>query len=320
MKAGWRSIALAAFVVVDVALAGLALRPHSPAPVSVVDVTEQATTSGDAATASTDANSTAPTSSPAPAAAAVASLLLDEQDGSLLLTTSTTACGKKSHPFWHDIGSNWVATSLPAPTVLRVKVTGPRSGWVVAADETCRPRFYTTADGGHTWSRGSSTSGAWHLLTSQGKPGLHAPKQDTDAGCPAASPPQMLSAVSATTAVVACGDGTITLTTSAGSSWKTVSRLPALVGLTAGDATSVWALSGDASCLTLAHLANTPGATTTASPTAGCTPAKGARAAAIVADGKELYLTAQDSGTGTLQLWSTHDEGRTWQSDSTPQP
>ena len=119
-------------------------------------------------------------------------------------------------------GSKWTKLTQPAPHILRVTMTSTMGGWVIGANADCTPTYYSTANGGQTWTTSASLSGIWVATSS----GVHTPAGMTATPCGTTNElPLSLAVDSSSTAVVVCSTG-IFRTVNSGKVWKPTGQVP----------------------------------------------------------------------------------------------
>ncbi|HWB66615.1 MAG TPA: sialidase family protein [Mycobacteriales bacterium] len=162
-----------------------------------------------------------PASSPAPAI--VRGRLLSVSGPGLAWRAAAGCAGSARLQASTDGGRSWQPLSSPAKHILRLGVTGADSGWVVGADARCTPTYYTTTDGGATWSTGS-LHGIW-VPTDHG---IVSPAGSTSHPCGrgVAAAAEVLAPSGTEGAFVICSQSTF-WTTSAGHTWQPGGQLPA---------------------------------------------------------------------------------------------
>lgn len=238
---------------------------------------------------------------------------LDLAAGQVALRAAPGACGAERARLERSVngGRTWQALTTPAWAILRIRVVGRQSAWLVGADRACRLRFYRTRDGGRRWTVSAQTNGAWHRLPDRQARRLHAPTGLVASPCPADGRIVEVVGVTLWTGAVLCGDGSVYRTGDGGRSWPARSRLSGARALAfASPETGYAAVEADTSCSGIQVQRSTDGGARWAP--VGCLrdiPGDGTRRAAV-------SLDFADSATGLLvagpATFRTSDKGRTW--------
>jgi hypothetical protein len=122
-----------------------------------------------------------------------------------------------------DGGSTRTALAAPTSHVLRIVQTSSTSAWMIAADSTCTPAYFSTVDGGTSWLAEPDIGQVWVPLPT----GVQVPLGGLVTPCGTKHPqPVSFSAADDHHALVVCRRGTFR-TTTAGTSWHPVGALPA---------------------------------------------------------------------------------------------
>jgi photosystem II stability/assembly factor-like uncharacterized protein len=148
------------------------------------------------------------------------SLPLDLSHG-VLLRADPGRCGAGTAALRRseDSGRTWHLGHTPVSTILRVKVVDQHWAWLVGTDQTCRPRFYVTADQGRSWHERDTMLGLWYRLPA--RPGqLHAPTGPTRSPCAPASRTLDVTGLTQVLATVVCDDGSAYRTSNGARSWR----------------------------------------------------------------------------------------------------
>lgn len=232
MRRGITTVGLVAFLLLDVVLVYLALRPPAAAdrPTSTVAGAASSTPSGQGGS-SRPASSDDPTGdgsdtepSPGPStegegAAQPVHVLLAGLDGDMAWRATTGDCeaGGATLEFSDDGGASWQEVSSPAATISRVQPLSSGRGFIVGAEDGCGQSEFSTADGGATWVGPRQLVGGWARK-------LDVPSEVLTPQSAAASPcgggPVLdLSRTSAEQAEALCQDGSVMVTNDGGLTW-----------------------------------------------------------------------------------------------------
>lgn len=172
-------VALGAFLVVDVALVGLALRSTAAAPdaegssaprpavESGVSAGGAGTPSPSSTTDSVPADSAPTDSAPAedsvlePAPVTLGLVAVDDSTA-WRFSSGTCADGGSTLSVSEDGAQTWQPRAAPFDTTVRVRVREDGTAFAIGGDSDCRPRFRQSRDGAQTWDRPVAVPGAWH--------------------------------------------------------------------------------------------------------------------------------------------------------------
>ncbi|ADU47706.1 hypothetical protein [Intrasporangium calvum] len=230
MKRGISTAGLVAFLLVDLVLVYLALRPPAvgtaPAtPRGVVTSAPVATVGAPApgpdGTLSPTTPRTAPTGStvgqrsPRPVRVLLAALDLEV---AWRATVGTCAAGGARLAISVDGGATWDDVEAPSATISRIQPLDRDEGFVVGGVEGCGQDQFTTRDGGRAWAGPTALVGAWARR-------LDRPTEVTTPQSPTAEPCEGdividLSRTSAQQAEALCSDGGVRVTGDGGVSWR----------------------------------------------------------------------------------------------------
>lgn len=258
MKKRWATIGLGAFLLIDIILVALALRPpsvpESGTPLAGTTTRTSAPPSGGAtssskttpATTTTEATTTTKAGRPVPVQRLIVGL---DADTAWRATAGTCKGGGSSIEATTDGGKHWTEGKSPARAIARIQPLQIGSGFILAAGADCSLREWTTADNAATWTGPKVISGGWARDLSQQSVVL-------TPGDPAAQPcgAQLvldLSRTSAEQAETLCADGKVKVTNDGGSSWGdsgTASGAVALTNRVEGSVLSTYAARLNAAC------------------------------------------------------------------------
>jgi len=318
-------VALAALVVGDVVLVGLALRHVRGDPAPMTDVVAAPGPTSEPSTTPTDDPSETPTptpestpeSTPEPTrnpAADAPRMLIDIGTGQAVARAATGACGKGGAKveLSLDGGRTFRPSSVPAAAVvLRVASVDADNAWLVATGADCRAvTTFRTTNGGGTWERTEGSDGSWHRLAEAGTR-IHAPAGPADIPCADGQDVTGFSTLSADEAYTLCGDGAVQRTVDGGQEWTAQGRLAGADDLDFVDATTGLAVvTGARSCAGVAVMATGDGAETWES--RACVETEVDGLPDVSADGERAYL-----GVGDAVFYSD-DSGATWEPRTAP--
>lgn len=237
--------ALAALVVVDAALVGLALRtPETTSPVPVA--TAPAATSSPVAPEPA-ASATGAATLPAPAYPIPASTLVSlGAEGQAMLANSGVCGGPTATSFWsEDNGREWLAQNVPAPVLGTIDITGKSAATVIGAGQDCgTAQSFTTTSSVQEWSAGVTAEAAWYYLpTATGQVG-----GTTRTGTSPCERTIALVPASNSEATLLCATGSVLNTTNGGSTWRSGGVLLDARAIAALSPTSLVALQTRPDC------------------------------------------------------------------------
>ncbi|MDC5697681.1 hypothetical protein OO014_10455 [Intrasporangium calvum] len=233
MKRGISTAGLVVFLLVDVVLVYLALRPPSAESASTTpsvvtsasaDATEPTETPAQGAEAPTSptatprdaaTSSTEGQSSPRPVRILLAALDLEV---AWRATVGTCAAGGATLSITVDGGTTWDEVEPPAGTISRIQPLDLDRGFIVGGAEGCAQDQFTTEDGGQAWAGPVALVGGWARK-------LDVPTEVTTPQSPAARPcgddtVLDLSRTSSQQAEALCSDGSVRVTEDGGVGWS----------------------------------------------------------------------------------------------------
>ena len=218
-------VALAAFLVVDVALVGLAVS-STRQPVArggeTVGASSEGLPAGSTPT-STSSSSTAPSGTPVARAVDVVPVAVGvvgvDSTRALRFTQGSCAKGGATLELTTNGGKTWGPRSAPFDVIVRVRVRGGGSAFAVGADKgDCAPAIKQASAVDADFGGGGSVSDVWYRdPRATDTVGLPTGKR----GKPCGSADVIDLAVVDSGAQVLCGDGKL-LSSKTGSSWRTV--------------------------------------------------------------------------------------------------
>jgi hypothetical protein len=241
MKKQAATIGLGAFLLADIVLVALALRPPTvndtgagASTDTARPVSTAAPTSADTTTETTEASTstTAPTTSgPATGPVPVARLVIGV-DSTTAWRANAGSCksGGALVEVTTDGGETWTKRTSPARAISRIQPLLEGTGFILGAGADCEIKEWTTKNNGQAWAGPKALVGAWAREISKSSAVIT--PQD-----PAATPCGNLSVLdlsrtSAEQAEALCEDGSVKVTNNAGASWADSGEAPGAVALT----------------------------------------------------------------------------------------
>lgn len=250
----YQDLALGAGAVLVVGLGLLALRPDTlPSPPEGADDVSTALPSPLRPAASSSAKPTGSGSaspgssakSTATAGASAGAWVVGAGDDLVLLAQRQACQGAKSVPLTvaHPDGSRKSYAVAGLAAVGGIKVESDTAAVLVGADQACKPVGFRTTDAGVTWTELGALPAIWSLVPGADRQ-VHAPAGQVDVPCE----PLALTGLDDRVARLACTDGRLLGTVSAGDDWSILgnNRDAAAVGFVS--ATTALALVGDPEC------------------------------------------------------------------------
>src|SRR5215217_313961 len=163
MKNSIATAGLVAFLAVDVALVGLALRSGHTTPTALPAAST--VTSPDVATSEPTSPEPRPTGSTGSAAkdAVPVKRLISAVDAKTAwrATTGTCSQGKSSIEVTSDGGKTWTKLTSPSRAIARVQMLDSSRVFVIGAGANCELKQYSSRDAGDTWQPPATASGGW---------------------------------------------------------------------------------------------------------------------------------------------------------------
>jgi hypothetical protein len=253
------TVGLGAFLLADIVLVALALRPPPVNPltagptgtaVSVVSPTPEPTgepTDGASATEPTSAaTTTAKPGGPVPVQRIVIGL-----DATHAWRANAGSCesGGALVEVTTDGGETWTKRTSPARAISRIQPLQAGTGFILGAGADCEIKEWTTKTNGQAWAGPKALVGAWARQIS--KPTTVITPQHP-AATPCGDLPVLdLSRTSAEQAEALCEDGSVKVSNNAGTSWAASGEAPDAVALTnrlEGEVLTTYAARVVASC------------------------------------------------------------------------
>ena len=237
MKTRVATAGLAAFLLLDVALVSLAMRPSADVATPPVVTSSAPPTQASTATATPTATVTSSAYTPGPLTVLIVGI---DATRAWRARAGSCAAGGALVQTTSNAGASWTKGSRPGPVIARIQPLGGGSGFVYAADAQCVLAEHVTGDNAFTWSGGSQLSGAW----------TRSPKDTNVVVTPqvAASRPCGDEAVldlarySGTQAQVLCRDGGVKQTRDSGSTWTDAGTAQGALALASRDESGVSAI------------------------------------------------------------------------------
>jgi photosystem II stability/assembly factor-like uncharacterized protein len=233
------TVGLGAFLLADIVLVALALRPPpvntltagpTGTAVSVVSPTPEPTDEP------TDESTPEPTSAPptttAPSGPVPVQRMVVGLDARRAWRASAGTCdgGKSLLQVTTDGGRTWDDATSPSKAIARIQPLAGGSGFVYAAGADCALQEWTTKDDGKTWAGPKRIVGGWTRQIAEPTQ-LTTPAKDAMQPCGDA-PVIDLSRTSAEQAEALCADGNVVVTNDGGASWDDSGSAPGAVALT----------------------------------------------------------------------------------------
>jgi hypothetical protein len=169
-------VGLGAFLVLDVALVGLALRSTSAAPDLSTGPSAKPRPAAEGGVSAGGAGTPSPagTTDSAPADSATGKervleptpltigLVAVDDSTAWRFTAGTCADGGSTLAVSEDAAQTWQPRAAPFDTTVRVRVREDGSAFAIGGDSDCEPRFRQSRDAAQTWDRPVAVPGAWH--------------------------------------------------------------------------------------------------------------------------------------------------------------
>lgn len=291
----WVYAAVAAFIIFDLILIGVALNTTKtdsnvvPGTVPTVAPEPSPDPVGSAVTTAPVANTVV---------AVVPARMISAVDGATAWRAVSGQCpaASASPEVSTDSGATWTSTNATGPSdVTAVQSISAKSGSIVqlvGLDQAdCAPLFVKTFVGGANFrSYPDQLDGQWFVNPAD-RAVVHSPQGDQAAPCTSVL---ALAPRSGSEAVVLCAANELYVTTDAAASWSPAVTLLGAVNVAASDAGYVAAVAGSADCAGVQVVTLTP---ELAANVTGCLPVEGDLAGnvALSATGDTLWLWAGDT-------------------------
>ncbi|GAA2021995.1 hypothetical protein GCM10009740_08560 [Terrabacter terrae] len=216
---------LLALIVADVLLVALALRPAAADAAAAVPVRVVS-----ASSPSTPAPTPTNTFKVAPVRELIAAA-----DGKRAWRATVGNCRDESATLsvTDDGGRTWTARVAPARALARVQPLAGQRGFVIGAGVACSAGEYDTKNGAQSWTGPKNIDGGWSRVPGGRQPLVVITPGRQDARPCGATPVIDLARVSATRAVVLCGDGRVVGSTDGGSRWSTTTTVNGALSVSA---------------------------------------------------------------------------------------
>ncbi len=231
-------VGLAAFLVLDVALVGLAVA-STRQPVAAGGVSADSQTSGSAVTPGASGTSSSTTSSSGSSTTATTTgstspvevvpltVALTAVNTTTALRFSTGSCstGGADLSLTRDGGSSWTTRPAPFDTTVRIKVRGDRSAFAIGAKSggKCAPSIRQASSFDGTFGSAQRTGDTW-FRDPRSADSVGLPSGGTGHPCGTGGAVVDLAVVDSG-AVALCDDGAV-MTSETGSSWKRKASVP----------------------------------------------------------------------------------------------
>lgn len=224
--------ALATFLVVDVALVGLALQSSHDASEAASTLPRTAPPSETPAPSPTPvAPPTTPTSASTSTTAAAyrpapLTVMIVGEDASRAWRADAGRCqgGGGAIATTSNGGTTWAPARAPAPAIARIQPLAGPTGFAAAAGADCKLLEYATNDEARSWQGPRAVDGGW--ARQLGDPKAVVTPQRLNARACGDQVVLDLARVSTTGAEVLCLDGSLKRTTDGGASWSNAGRAP----------------------------------------------------------------------------------------------
>jgi hypothetical protein len=298
----WWVLALALFLVFDIALVAFALNANNT-PTATADLGSSST----ASTSITPTPTDSPTSTVAPIAAVPQRLLAAiSADVAWRGVVGTCPDGQSKLEYTNDGGERWTvvdpARATDANTLVRVVPGSTSEAHVVTLDGECEPQLVGTFVAGEAWEDYSSNLGSYWYVDPTDRAHIHAPDG------PVAAPCESVVAIATRSpleAVALCADQGLFETNNGGAAWSTTISVPGAVALDASTDGYVVAVAGQGDCAGISVVM-----------LLGTVPAEPMGCFGEAASSGQTSLAA--AGDDTLWLWAgdifaqSTDGGETW--------
>ena len=303
-------VGLIAFAAVDALLIAAVVAQRAPSTDESAPAPMPATSSP---AAETETPEPIPTSTPAPdVAGTVPSRLLSVVDETTAWRTLSGSCPSPGATAalerTTDGGITWTPSTVTTEASLtsadRLQAIDPSTAFVVGAGGSeCTQAFSQTFSGGQSYVDYPDQLGSTWYVAATDRATVHSPTGSYAAPCAVVT---TLAVTNDEQAAVLCGDGTLSTTTDAGTTWATPTAVPGAVSVTAGTGGYLLARLGQEGCEAVSVASYAPGAAE-AGPV-GCAPGDASVPEDVVlaATGGAVWLWA-----GEDVLVST-DRGASW--------
>ncbi len=249
--------AVAALLVADVVLVGLAIRHSHSVPTP---------SSSNAAATSQQSQEGGSTAAPTSTSAAITpakknanrALLAVGGDGTVLRSNGgdCTSGGTATVEYSTDKGATFTPTSQQVSQVLRLSAQASNNFWFIGTDASCQPTLYRSRDGGATWIS-ESAGGAWYFSTDPASTQIFSPDGAVEVGCT----PVAFSTLSVQQTYVACKNGDVRVTKNRGAKWDVAGNLPNAAAIAFVNASRGFALATSSDCPAAAFTTEDAGVT-----------------------------------------------------------
>lgn len=252
------TVGLGAFLLADIVLVALALRPP---PVNTLTSGPTATAVSVASSTSeptdepTDESTPEPTSAPpttaAPSGPVPVQRMVVGLDARRAWRASAGTCGggESLLQVTSDGGRTWDDATSPSKAIARIQPLAGGTGFLYAAGADCALQEWTTKDDGKTWAGPKRIVGGWTRQIAEPTQ-LTTPAKDAVQPC-GDVPVIDLSRTSAEQAEALCAEGNVVVTNDGGATWSDSGAAPGAVALSnrlEGEILSTYAARIDASC------------------------------------------------------------------------
>lgn len=297
----WILVGLAAFVVLDVGLVGLALSQGRG------DAGDDPDRAPDASATQTSP-SEEPSATPTPTTLAPPTSYLSAVDSTTAYRTAAGSCAAASPAVLEktsDAGANWTSSVIPTglSSIVRLQAIDESYAFAVGLEaSTCAPGLtatYTSGLGFQTYP--DRLASAWYL--DPATPAVvHSPGGDVAAPC---ATPHSLAVSSDLGSLVLCNDATVFETQDGGDSWSARADASGGLSVTAASDGGYRVARLDPACAGMSVATLTAAGTTTAS---GCNPSVAQTATDVVISEGDDALWMQSAG----RVFISEDGGLSW--------
>ncbi|EWT06978.1 hypothetical protein N864_07105 [Intrasporangium chromatireducens Q5-1] len=246
MNQRFATAGLAAFLLADVALVALAMRPSGHHARADLPLNLPANVAGTTSPETPTPEAKVPRYNPAPLQRMIVAL---DAKHAWRATAGTCADGGALVQSTSDGGKTWTKGSSPVRAIVRVQPLQDSSGFIYGATKDCDLSEYVSADGARNWDGPRPVDGAWARHLTDDKVVI-TPQVGASRPCGDQSVVD-LSRISATEAEVLCLDGGVKATNDGGASWTGEGSAPGALALSARNedgSLATYAVRGSANC------------------------------------------------------------------------
>lgn len=224
---------LVGLAVLDVVLAGVALRSTSTSGIDTSPLSSASVTGSSAAASGRTSAATGPgmATGTTTTAEVVPRTMLVALDNQRAWRASAGSCsdGGATLAATADGGRTWTEGTAPMRTIARLQTADGQAAFVIGADLSCTAKVRETSDGGATWTTASAVAGAWFRDPKDPRT-VGAPGRATSAPCGNRAVVDLV-VLSTEAAQVLCVDGSVRSSSDTGSSWTASGKVVGAVAL-----------------------------------------------------------------------------------------